>query len=169
MRLNMKITGLNENVERIVSFQKFGVQARNRALRDTGNWIRTEVKKERKNVTPLGYVSKKIQKEKGNNKPYPWQNSRFTVRVFARTGTVRISTQGANRIMEEGGTVTMSDAYRRYLHWKGIHLRNQNVFAIPARPIFGRAYSRIQGSITNRFENRFFHHLEFYTQRELNK
>lgn len=166
MRVNMKINGDLDTINWLTEQSGVARKARDRALRETGNLVRREVKRERRAVKPLGDISKKLKRLDGQARPQPWGKSRFTVHVFRRTGTVRVSTQGANRIMEEGGFVTISDKFKKFLHTQGKHLKASTTqVRVPPRPIFARAFNRLQGKISARFATRFHHHYQYYLSR----
>lgn len=157
MRMNMRNEGINEAVAMLGAMTKEGRSARLSAIRDTGKMVEKELKKERAGGAgwkPLGAISKAL----GHRKP--WGKTKFVTYALKRTVAAIVTTKGRNKKMEEGGTVTVSPAFRRFLHTKGIHLKaSTTTAAIPGRPLFSRVWPRVQGRILKYFEERFHYNL----------
>ncbi len=156
MKLVMKSEGLKETVTTLSKMVKEGKSALNSALRDTGRMIVKELKKERKSgkYASLGPISK-LQGHKT-----VWGKMQFVSITYKRSGTVVVTTKGLNKTIEEGGRVSISEPFKRYLHAKGIHLRGTTtMLRLPARPLFGNTWSRIKNTVISYFEERFIYRL----------
>lgn len=157
MKMNLKTQGISEAVQTLGAMTKEGKSARLSAIRDTGKMVEKELKKERASGSgwaPLGAISRAL----GNRKP--WGKSKFVTYALKRTIAAIITTKGMNKKMEEGGNVTVSPAFKKFLHTKGIHLKASTVTGkIPARPLFSRVWSRVSSQIVTYFEERFHYRL----------
>jgi hypothetical protein len=157
VKINLKTQGISEAVQMLGAMTKEGKSARLSAIRDTGKMVEKELKKERASGSgwqPLGAISRAL----GNRRA--WGKSKFVTYALKRTIAAIITTKGMNKKMEEGGNVTVSPAFRKFLHTKGIHLKASTVTGrIPARPLFARVWSRVNSQIVTYFEERFHYQL----------
>lgn len=157
MKIKLKTQGISEAVQMLGAMTKEGKSARIAATRDTGKMVEKELRRERAGgagMKPLGAISRAL----GNRKP--WGKSKFVTYVIRRTATAIITTKGINKKMEEGGQVTISDRFKKFLHTRGIHLTKSTRTAnIPARPLFAPVWSRVQKQIVPFFEAKFHYQL----------
>ena len=157
MKMNLKTQGISETIQMLGAMTKEGKSARLQAVRDTGKMVEKELRRERASGggwAPLGAISKAM----GNRKP--WGKTKFVTYALKRTIAAIVTTKGKNKKMEEGGHVTVSPAFRKFLHTRGIHLKKTTTTAkIPGRPLFSRVWSRVENRIVSYFEDRFHYRL----------
>ncbi len=163
MKLLLKAEGLNEILE---DLQKIGRQGRTvmgQALSDTGKRIVKFLKAERNagGFAPLGRVSQ----IKGHRKP--WGKVKFiSVRYKKRNDQIVVTSKGLNKKMEEGGTVTISQRFRKFLAYKGIYLKKSStVLRIPARPLFKRTWANHKDEILPIFQERLIYRINRFTRK----
>ena len=151
MKLKLKEEGLKEILEDLQKLGREGKTVQKQALGDTGKRVVKFLKGERTagGFVPLG----KISNIKGHKKP--WGKMKFISINLKRGDTVIATTKGLNKKMEEGGTVKISERFKRFLHFKGIHLRKDTVnVRIPARPLFKRTWYKYNSQIVDYFKER---------------
>lgn len=151
MKLKLKEEGLKEILEDLQKLGREGKTVQKQALGDTGKRVVKFLKGERTagGFVPLG----KISNIKGHKKP--WGKMKFISINLKRGDTVIATTKGLNKKMEEGGTVKISERFKRFLHFKGIHLRKDTVnVRIPARPLFKRTWDKYNSQIVDYFQER---------------
>ena len=151
MKLRLKEEGLKEIIEDLQKLGKEGKSIQKQALGDTGKRMVKFLKAERNagGFVPLG----KISNIKGHKKP--WGKMKFVSINLKRGDTVIATTKGLNKKMEEGGTVKISERFKRFLHFKGIHLRKETITArIPARPLFKKTWEHYRDEIVEYFKER---------------
>lgn len=156
MKLKLKEEGLKDILEDLQRLGREGKSIQKQALNDTGKKIVKYLKNERNagGFVPLG----KISNIKGHKKP--WGKSKFISINLKRGDTVIATTKGLNRKMEEGGTVSISQKFKKFLHFKGIHLRKETVLVkIPARPLFKRTWDRYREDIVSYFQERLIYRI----------
>lgn len=163
MKMRIREEGIQELAEKVLSMAKESLTARKNAVKDIGQMIKKQLSKNRQGgagMLPLGPVSKMM----GNRKP--WGKKKFVVYVpKGRTNPYSIvTTKGANKTMEEGGFVSISWKFRRFLHRKGIHLRGKKDIttrvSVPSRPLFKITWSQMSGKIGQLYEERFTYQLQ---------
>ena len=156
MKLSLKQEGLNQIILDLQKMSKEGKNAMNSALRDTGKKIAKDLREERKigGFAPLS----KISNIKGHKKP--WGKMKFITCSYKRNNKVVITTKGLNKTMENGGITTVSDKFKRFLHFKGVHLKKSTRFLrVPARPLFARTWNKVKGTIVSYFTDRFIYRI----------
>ena len=158
MKMKWSSQGFSETIKTLAETTKEGRSARKSAVLDTGKMIRNDLARLRRSgagLQPLGIVSKLLGKKK------PWGKKKFVVYTPKRGQNpfAVVTTKGANKKMEEGGEVTISDSFRKFLHFKGIHLRKGKA-KIPARPLFGIVWGRVKDRVPSYFGERFHYRLE---------
>ena len=145
--------GFSEAIDTLAATSNNGFSSRKQAVKDTGNMIKKELSKFRRSGTglkPLGIVSRLLGHKK------PWGKKKFVV-YNPKTAAI-VTTKGANYKMEEGGEVTISEPFRKFLHFKGIHLKKGKA-KIPARPLFRIVWNRVKSRVPSYFGERFHYHL----------
>lgn len=161
MLLNIREKGLQEAANNILNMAKENRTARKSAVKDVGQAVKKQLSQNRKSgagLQPLGFISKKL----GNKKP--WGKKKFAVYVpknYLNPAAI-VTTKGANKVMEEGGQVTISPKFRKKLHYLGIHLRGKGTLKmnVPARPLFKITWRQMSGKIAALYSERFFYQLE---------
>lgn len=156
MKLSLKQEGLNQIILDLQKMSKEGKSAMNSALRDTGKKVAKDLRKERSagGFAPLS----KISKLKGHRKP--WGKMKFITVSYKNNNKVVITTKGLNKTMEFGGSATVSEKFKRFLHFKGIHLKKTtNRLRVPARPLFARTWNKVKGEIVSYFTDRFIYRI----------
>lgn len=157
--MNLATSGVSETIAKLGAMTKEGKQARRQAVTDTGKMVAKRLKKRRTSRgdgswKPLGKISRTKKHRR------PWGKTKIKVYTLKRTVAALVTTKGRNYKMEKGGTVTISDAFKRYLHSQGIHLRkNTHELKVPARPLFGPVFKQVRHEITRYFEQRFHYRL----------
>lgn len=157
--MNMKIrtVGIDSGIHTLSLITKEGRSARLAAVRDTGKMVEKELRKSRatsEGMTPLGRISKALGHKK------PWGKSKFRTYVAKRLFMAIVTTKGQNKKMEEGGTVTISDKFKKYLHTLGIHIKKATKTGkIIARPLFAKVWQRVQSKIPSYYAERFHYRL----------
>jgi len=157
MKMKLRTEGVSETVMTLATMTTEGRSARVASVRDTGKMVERELRRARassEGLTPLGRISRALGHKK------PWGKSKFVTHVLKRSGTAVVTTRGLNKKMEEGGTVKISDPFRKFLHTVGIHLKQTTTSGtIPGRPLFARVYEKIKNQIVSFFESRFHYNL----------
>lgn len=160
MKLSLKQEGLNQIILDLQKTTKDGKAAMNAALKDTGKKIAKDLRKERSagGFVPLSQISKL----KGHKKP--WGKMKFITVSYKRKDEIIVTTKGLNKTIEEGGYVGykigISEKFKRFLHFKGIHLRKTtNKLRVPARPLFKRTWNKIKSGIVSYFTDRFIYRI----------
>jgi hypothetical protein len=158
MDMRWRSNGFSETINLLAEASKEGYTSRKKAVKDVGQMIKKELTKLRQSGTglqPLGIVSKLLGHKK------PWGKKKFVVytpRKNGRNPFAIVTTKGANKSEEEGREVTVSEKFRRFLHYKGIHLKKGKA-KIPPRPIFRMVWERVKSRIPSYFGERFHYHL----------
>ncbi len=156
MKLRLKEEGLKEIIEDLQKLGREGKTVQRQALGDTGKRTVKLLKGERATggFVPLG----KISNIKGRRKP--WGKMKFVSINLKHGNTVIATTKGLNKKMEEGGTVSISQKFKKFLHFKGIHLRKDTVkLNIPARPLFKRTWENHKYEIVEYFKERLIYRI----------
>ena len=158
MKMKWSSQGFSETINILAQTSKEGRSARKAAVTDTGKMVRAELQRQRRTgagMQPLGIVSKLLGHKK------PWGKKKFVVYTPKRGSNpfAVVTTKGANRKMEEGGEVAIADSFRKFLHFKGIHLRKGKA-KIPAKPLFGIVWGRVKDRVPEYFGERFHYRLE---------
>lgn len=154
MKMKWSSKGFSEAIDTLAAASSEGFSSRKNALKDTGNMIKKELNRLRRSGTglqPLGIVSRLLGHKR------PWGKKKFT--VYTPKDAAIVTTKGANKKMEEGGFVTVSEEFRKFLHFKGIHLKKGSKAKIPPRPIFKLVWSRVGSRVPSYFGERFHYHL----------
>lgn len=157
MKMRLKTEGASQAVLMLATMTTEGRSAKVASVRDTGKMVEKELRRVRatsEGLNPLGRISRALGHKK------PWGKSKFTTYVLKRTGTAIITTKGMNKKMEEGGIVTVSDQFKKYLHTLGIHIKKSTKTGkILARPLFARTWEKVKSKIIPFFEARFHYNL----------
>lgn len=157
MKYSLKAEGLEKIIDDLRTLGKEGTIPMNQALIDTGKKIIKFLKAERNagGFVPLGRVSNL----KGHKKP--WGKIKFvSINYKKRSGQVIVTSKGLNKKLEEGGFVKISDRFKKFLHWKGIHIKKSTTMVrIPARPLFKRTWERHKEEIVSIFKERLIYRL----------
>ena len=159
MKMKWNTQGLSETINILAQTTKEGKSAQLNAELDTGKMVKKELQKARNSgegLKPLGFISKLLGHKK------PWGKKKFNAYVPKKANRGNpfciVTTRGANKNMEEGGEVTISDKFRRFLHTKGVHLRKGKK-RIPARPLFALVWGRMSSRIPAYYSERFHYRL----------
>lgn len=157
MKMKWNASGFSETINKLAATSKEGFSCRKKAVKDVGNMIKKELSRLRRSgagLQPLGIVSRLM----GNKKP--WGKKKFVVYTpkKGQNPYAIVTTRGANKTMEEGGFVTIDEAFRKFLHYKGVHLKKGKA-KVPARPLFKIVWSRVNSRVPAYFGERFHYHL----------
>lgn len=160
MDMRWRSVGFSETIDILAGTLQEGYSSRRKAVKDCGTMVKKELTKLRNSgagLQPLGIISKLLGHKK------PWGKKKFV--VYAPKGRKKrnnpfaiVTTKSASKVTEEGGEATISEPFRRFLHYKGIHLRKGKT-RIPARPLFKMVWDRVKSRIPNYFAERFHYHL----------
>lgn len=162
MKMRIKEQGIQDTANLIEGMAKESITARKAAVKDVGQAIKKQLSRNRQGgagLEPLGVVSKLM----GNRKP--WGKKKFV--VYVPKGRINpyaiVTTKGANKTMEEGGTVSISWAFRRFLHAKGVHLKGRRgtvtKMTVKGRPLFKITWNQMSSKIGLLYEERFTYQL----------
>lgn len=162
MKMRIREQGIMDTASLIEGMAKESRTARKAAVKDVGQAIKKQLSKNRQGgagLQPLGAISKLL----GNRKP--WGKKKFV--VYVPKGRLDpyaiVTTKGANKNMEEGGSATISWAFRKFLHARGIHLRGKKGAVtrvrVPARPLFKITWNQMSSKIAGLYESRFTYQL----------
>ncbi len=163
MRFSLRAEGLNEILDDLQKIGRQGKTVMGQALSDVGKRMVKFLKAERNagGFAPLGRVSQL----KGHRKP--WGKTKFiSVRYKRRTDQIVVTSKGLNKKMEEGGVVTISQRFRKFLAYKGIYLKKTSTtIRIPARPIFKRTWEHHKDEIVPIFQDRLVYRINRFTRK----
>lgn len=163
MLMTIREQGIQDLANEIEGMAKESFTARKKAVKDIGQMVKKQMSKNRQSgfgMQPLGAISRLLGHKK------PWGKSKFVVYTPKRGQNpyAIVTTKGANKKMEEGGLVSISWAFRRFLHKKGIHLRGKKGIIsrvkTPARPLFAITWGQVKDRIPEQYEERFFYQLQ---------
>lgn len=158
MRMQISEQGIMDAANQFEEMAKENLTARKAALRDIGQQIKKALTRNRNSgagMAPLGHISRMLGHKK------PWGKKKFTIYMPKGNADpyVIVTTKGANKNMEEGSHVVISEKFRKFLAYKKIFLKRR-LFAVPARPLFRITWDQIKGQIGQMYSERFFRQLE---------
>jgi hypothetical protein len=158
MKMKWNSSGFSETINRLSEATKEGFSCRKKAVKDVGNMIKKELSRLRRSgagLQPLGIISKLLGHKK------PWGKKKFVVYTpkKGQNPYAIVTTKGANKTMEEGGFVSISEDFRKFLHFKGVHLKKGSKAKIPPRPLFKLVWGRVSSRVPSYFGERFHYHL----------